>query len=227
LTVAGDIIDAGLSIEVFLQTICLVTGQELGKPDHHFAVGGKVFFQVAIIYSFVGASRDTVGQPSDTGHIGAEVALHNRSFLGRDLVLHVVVDEQGFRGNGGLPPVKEPPVVGTGRHAKSAADAALLVDEDYALRGYPGSADRANAYAGGILTLHARSGNKLSAAPGEVKLVHLYPLLRLRDEVTFYTGEGTLGRLVQTAATIAPLEVNNHSPASPAAVPLLILASYL
>jgi hypothetical protein len=43
----------------------------------------------------------------------------------------------------------------------------------------------------------------------------------------FYASLGTLGRLVQAAAAITQLEVNSHGPASQAAVPLLILASYL
>jgi len=163
------------------------------------------------------APLHAVGEGAAAYHVRAEVALHDGAPLGGHLVLCAVARQLCLGGHWCLAPVEEPPVVGAGRHADAAADAAVLVDEYRALGSGEGRSDRADVDAGGILTLLARRRDELSAAARQVAFKHLDPLHGLRREVALDAGGGALGRLPDALAAVAVAKVDDHRPLADAA----------
>ena len=125
---------------------------------------------------------------------------------------------RGIFGEGGFgrelrgAPVEEAPMVGTGRHAHAAANAAALVNEDNALFGVVGCRHRADIDAGGILAVEARCGHEVGAATGEVYEVDLNPLLPLRDKMPYGTCLRALWRRSNGYTPLALLQVDDHAP---------------
>src|SRR3990170_6477384 len=216
--VAGDVVDARLRLEVLLQAIRLVLGEEPRRRYDRSTVGGDVLLQIPVVDRVAGAALDAVGKRAGPRHVWAEVALHDRALLHRHLMLGRVIRQVGLRRHRRRAPVEEAPVVGAGGHADPAADAAVLVDQHRPFRSGEGRPHRADVHAGWVLALLARRRNELRALSRELRLEHLDPLHGLGGEMPLDAGGSALRWLADALAAVAGAEVDDHRPLADAAV---------
>ena len=112
----------------------------------------------------------------------------------------------------GINNFKKTKVVVTGSHAHTAADAAIMVNENDAVIGVISSPDRADINTRGILTLVTWYREEVSAASWEICFKDLNPFLSFGNKMPHDTRLGTLGRYAKPGTAITLFQVDNHTP---------------
>src|SRR3990172_5407564 len=205
----GQVVYPRLRPQLLLVPERLLRGEDGGETEALVAVGHEVLVRVPEVDGQHGAALHAGGEATVLQAVGAEHALLDDT----PAVLKVAMDRVrgqrlgGFRGDGRLP-VEHAHVVRARRHAVSAPDAPILVDQDEAVLGPEGRIDGAHLHARRVLAVHARARQEERAARGR-QGEHLQPVLSLRDVVLLAAGN------LAPLAPVAPPKVDQHRPPAP------------
>src|SRR3990170_1628171 len=196
--------------QLFLEPEASAFAKRLGERNRLHAVGHSVFPKIAeedgAVPHLGGTGSDACGKFPVLREVGAEHALlYGSNAVGPRLLDGIRVAEflrevHRFR------PVEGPRIVGAGRHAIAAPDAAVVVDLDDPVIPPERSVYGAHLDAWRVVALHARSGQEVLCPELLLDLEDLDPLLPLGHEVL------PTAPLRALSTSVAPGEVDEHDP---------------
>jgi len=157
-----QVVDTRLGSKLLIVAESMPLLDHLRKFEDFLTVRDHIFIDIAEVnrlHTSPSAAFCTCGDLAHLDSMGAEHTFLNGSFPMRYWKLWGILRETKLcRSRRRVSPIEEPYRVWTGRHAESAADAPIMVDQYHSVIASVGCVDRAYFDARWILTLHTGAG---------------------------------------------------------------------